>query len=87
MISNVQTPFSAKASNISGQFSLLRDYAEQKQARFDLLLARPSNRQLFRAYDRAIEDIRSAGNVEIIEDDGLSAYAERTITELVFHEN
>lgn len=56
-----------------GQFFLLQDFAKQKHARFDLLLARPSNRQLFRAYDRAIEDIRRAGNIEIIEDDQLSA--------------
>lgn len=70
-----------------GQFFLLRDFAEQEHARFDLLLARPSNRQLFRAYDRAVEDIRCAGNIEIIEDDKLSAYAERTISELVFPEN
>jgi hypothetical protein len=76
-----------KGEQYFGQFSLLRDYAAQEHARFDLLIARPTNRLLYRAYDRAVEDIRSAGNVEIIEDDGLSAYAERTIAELVFHEN
>ena len=76
-----------KGEQCFGQFSLLRDYAEQEHARFDLLLARPANRQLFNAYDRAVEDIRRAGNVEIVEDDKLSAYAERTLSELVFSEN
>jgi hypothetical protein len=76
-----------KGEQYFGQFSLLHDFAQQEHARFDLLLARPTGRHLYRAYDRAIEDIRRAGNVEIIEDDGLSAYAERTIAELVFPEN
>ncbi len=82
-----QDSIQRKGEQYFGQFSLLHDFAKQKHARFDLLLARPTDRKLFRAYDRAVEDIRSAGNIEIIEAEGLSAYAERTIAELVFPEN
>jgi len=76
-----------KGEQYFGQFYLLSDFAAQEHVRFDLLLARPSSRQLIRAYDRAVEDICRAGHVEIIEETGLSAYAERTIAELVFPEN
>lgn len=51
-------------------------------------LARPSSPKLYRAYDRAVEDILRAGNIlQIIEEDKLPEYAERTISELVFPEN
>lgn len=76
-----------KGEQFFGQFFLLNDFAVQEHARFDLLLARPSSRQLFRAYDRAVEDILRAGNVQIIEEDKLPEYAERTVTELDFSDN
>ncbi len=66
-----------------GKFSLLRDYALNENVRFDLLVAKPSSRHLYGAYDQAIEDILRAGNIEIIEDANIPSYAERTINEIV----
>jgi hypothetical protein len=73
-----------KGEQYFGKYALLQDYATDNQVRFDLLLSRPSKRQLYKVYDQALEDIARAGNIEIIEDDGLKAYAERTIEELVW---
>lgn len=73
-----------KGEQYYGQFSLLRDFATQEKARFDVLLSRPASKKLFSVYDQAVEDISRAGNVEIIEDDRLLAYAERTLQEIVF---
>lgn len=67
-----------------GQFMLLDGYAKEKHARFDVLLAKPEPRRLFRAYEKAVEDIRRAGNVEIIEAERLPEYAERTVQELLY---
>jgi hypothetical protein len=70
------------------KFSLISsniNYHDQFQ--YTLLQYHHLRREEWLTYDRAIEDIRCAGNVEITEDDGLSNYAERTLSELVFPEN
>jgi hypothetical protein len=71
-----------KSEQYFGKYALLQDFAEEKTARFDLLVARPSNRRLYGVYDKAVEDIARAGNVTLIGDNDLSRYAERTIQEL-----
>lgn len=38
-----------------GQFIVLNDYAEQHNARFDVLVARPKDRKLYKPYDQAIQ--------------------------------
>lgn len=73
-----------KAEQYYGQFSLLQKYAFDNNARFDVLLARPANHNLYSAYDKAIEDITQASNVNIIQPEQLKDYAERTISEIVF---
>lgn len=73
-----------KAEQFYGQFSLLQKYADDKNARFDVLLARPANKKLYPAYDKAIEDITQAENVNIIQPEAIKEYAERTIAEIVF---
>lgn len=73
-----------KAEQYFGQFSLLKDYASENNARFDVLLARPTDRKLYAAYDKAVEDINQAGNVNVVQPEKISSYAEQTIAELVF---
>ncbi len=73
-----------KAEQYYGKFSLLHSFAEEKNVRFDVLLSRPTNRNLFHAYDKALEDISQAEKVNIIEFDKIRTYAEKTIDEIIF---
>ena len=67
-----------KATLNVGQFTVLRPYAEQRNARFDVLAARPKNRQLYKPYDQAIQLLADQPHVKIVEEQQLDTYAEKT---------
>lgn len=61
-----------------GQFTLLRPYAQQHNARFDILVARPKDRQLYKPYDQAIHLLADQPYVKIVEEEQLDNYSEKT---------
>ncbi|MGA0555867.1 DUF3037 domain-containing protein [Larkinella sp. VNQ87] len=63
-----------KATFNFGQFSLLQPYADQHNARFDLLVARPKDKNLYSAYDDALQQIERVPKVKIVEEDELDSY-------------
>ena len=67
-----------KATLNVGQFTVLRPYAEQQNARFDVLVARPKDRQLYKPYDHAIQLLADQPFVKIVEEDQLDSYSEKT---------
>lgn len=67
-----------KATLNVGQFTVLRPYAEQRNARFDVLVARPKNRGLYKPYDQAIQLLAKQPHVKIVEEDQLDSYSEKT---------
>lgn len=67
-----------KATLNVGQFTVLRPYAEQNNARFDVLVARPKDRQLFKPYEQAIQLLGDQPFVKIVEEDNLDDYSQKT---------
>ena len=67
-----------KATFNVGQFSLLKPYADEHNARFDLLVARPKDRNLYKSYDQAIQQIEKLPKVKIVEENELDSYTEKT---------
>ena len=71
-----------KATLNVGQFAVLRPYAEQRNARFDVLVARPKDRQLYKSYDQAVQLLANQPHVEIVEEEQLDSYSEKTAESL-----
>ena len=69
-----------KAYRFYGQFMDLENFAESQNYRFDLLLARPKAKALFRYYDNAISLLAQPKQVKLIEEDGLKEYSIKTIS-------
>ncbi|WP_375443535.1 DUF3037 domain-containing protein [uncultured Fibrella sp.] len=67
-----------KATLNVGQFTVLRPYAEQHNARFDVLVARPKDRGLYKPYDQAIQLLADQPHVNIVEEEQLDSYSEKT---------
>ncbi|GAB3712996.1 hypothetical protein GCM10027592_51900 [Spirosoma flavus] len=67
-----------KATLNVGQFTVLRPFAEQRNARFDVLVARPKDRQLYKPYDQAIQLLSDQPFVKIVEEEQLDTYSEKT---------
>lgn len=67
-----------KATLNVGQFTVLRPYAQQHNARFDVLVARPKNYQLYKPYDQAIKLLADQPFVKIVEEEQLDRYSEKT---------
>ena len=73
-----------KAVNLYGKLHFLNNLAIEKNYRFDLLVSRPQDKNLFKAYDRALEILEdSKTNKEIIEEEAILTYSERTVGELM----
>ena len=68
-----------KAYTYYGRFLDLQEYAYGSNAEFDLLLAKPKNRTLHKAYDNAIRLLEKPNRVNLIEQEQLISYTERTI--------
>ncbi|MEO7310939.1 MAG: hypothetical protein ABIX01_11120 [Chitinophagaceae bacterium] len=61
-----------------GKLNLFSDVAKAENVRFDILTTRPSNQQLFPAYDTALSVIESSdATIKIIEESSLEAYTEQ----------
>ncbi len=75
-----------KAYRYYGQFSDLENIAETDKLNFDVLLAKPTKRQLFSAYDTATRLLSIPKAVNIVEFDVLNQYAKST-SELLQFEN
>lgn len=67
-----------KATLNVGQFTVLRPYAEQHNARFDVLVARPKDRGLYKPYGQAVQLLADQPHVKIVEEDQLDTYSEKT---------
>jgi hypothetical protein len=67
-----------KATLNVGQFTVLNDYAEQRNARFDVLVARPKDRKLYKPYEQAVWLLSSQAHVKVIEEEQLDDYSEKT---------
>lgn len=67
-----------KATLNVGQFTVLRPYAEQHNARFDVLVARPKDRGLYKPYSQAVQLLADQPHVNIVEEDQLDSYSEKT---------
>lgn len=67
-----------KATLNVGQFTVLRPYAEKRNARFDVLVARPKDRGLFKPYEQAIKLLSNQPHVKIVEEDHLEDYSQKT---------
>ncbi len=67
-----------KATLNVGQFTVLSPYAVEHNARFDILVARPSDRNLYKPYDQAIQLLAGQPHVKVVEEDQLDSYSEKT---------
>ena len=67
-----------KATLNVGQFAVLRSYAEQNNARFDVLVARPKDRGLHKPYSQAVQLLADQPHVNIVEEEQLDSYSEKT---------
>lgn len=72
-----------KATLNVGQFTVLRPYAEQNNARFDVLVARPKDQRLYKPYDQAVQLLADQPHVKIVEEEQLDAYSEKTAEALI----
>lgn len=67
-----------KATLNVGQFTVLRPYAEQRNARFDVLVARPKDRTLYTSYEQAVQLLSNQPYVTIVEEEQLDSYTKKT---------
>lgn len=69
-----------KAFRWYGTVTHLKEFALEKDLRFDFLVAPPTNRELFEAYDHAIEVLESIeANKKIVAEKGIRAYVEEAV--------
>lgn len=73
-----------KAYQYFGQFEDLQDYAKNNNYLFDVILAKPKNKSLFKAYDNAIRLLEKPNRVKLIEQQALQSYSEKTIEATLF---
>jgi hypothetical protein len=77
----------SKAYKYYGQFLDLEDFAAQNNIRFDLLIAKPKKKELFKTFDNAIALLNKPKRVELIEQEGLSDYSIKTVNALSLFDN
>lgn len=77
----------SKAYKFYGQFLDLEDYAAQENIRFDLLIAKPKKKELFKTFDNAIALLNKPKRVELIEQDNLEDYSIKTVKALSLFDN
>lgn len=67
-----------KAWQYFGQFEDLQDFANEKDYFFDVILAKPKSKELFKPYNNAIRLLQKPQRVKLIEPDDLSEYSKET---------
>ena len=71
-----------KSYLIYGKLDFLTEKAVSDQLRYDLIVSRPRERNLYRAYDQALEIMdRSLAPKKLITEDKLSAYVQQMVEE------
>jgi len=74
-----QADIQNKSAQYFGYFTLLGDYAQKNNCRFDLLIAKPRERKLYNEYTKAIETLEKIdANKKIIKENDLKTYSEET---------
>ena len=73
-----------KATLNFGKVTLLQDFALEKHARFDMLLAKPKKKTLVTSYDEAIDILSPPSVVKIWEEERIDEYANKTLEAFVF---
>lgn len=73
-----------KAYQYFGQFEDLQDYAKKNDYLFDVILAKPKSKGLSKAYDNAIRLLEKPKRVNLIEQDDLKGYSQRTFDATLF---
>ena len=73
-----------KATLNFGKVTLLQDFALEKHARFDMLVAKPKKKTLFKSYDEAIDILSRPSFVKIWEEERIDEYANKTLEAFVF---
>jgi hypothetical protein len=76
-----------KAYKFYGQFLDLESYAGHNNLRFDLLIAKPKRKELFKTFDNAIKLLNKPKHVELVESDDLVNYTKKTITAISLFDN
>lgn len=65
-----------KSTTFFGYFTLLKDFPSIHNARFDILVARPQDRKLWKEYDKAVDNLQKADtNKLIVEQSELKKYS------------
>jgi hypothetical protein len=74
-----------KATRYFGEFTLLEEDAENQNWRFDVLLAKPRHRVLFKPFDNAIRLLEKPRHVNLVAENKLSDYSQLTLDGLLSH--
>lgn len=72
-----------KAWRYYGQFADLQSYATEHDYLFDVILAKPKSKDLFKPYDNAIRLLGKAERVSLIEFDSLPRYSQQTMEHIL----
>lgn len=67
-----------KAYQYWGQFTDLQDYASNHNYVFDVILAKPASKQLFKSYDNAVRVLDKVDRVKLIDYNNLDSYSKQT---------
>ncbi len=67
-----------KAYQFSGQFLDLEDFANENHYLFDVILAKPKTKPLFKAYENALRILEKPKNVNLVDQDELASYSKAT---------
>jgi|GEM_PF-1032224 len=73
-----------KAYRFYGQFTDLENLAQKNSLKFDVLISKPTSKQLFAAYDTATRLLSTPASVNIVEFDKINQYAQTTLDLLQF---
>lgn len=74
-----QDVITKKAYQYYGQFSDLEELATEKDYTFDVLLAKPRSRNLFKTYDNAIRLLEKPKRVKLVDQSGLEDYSKSSV--------
>lgn len=70
-----------KACEWQGKLNTLADVANKNNYKFDIIVTRPSDKELYRAYDQGVKLIeRGSANQEIFEEQDLGRYSEKILS-------
>lgn len=72
-----------KAWQYYGQFEDLQDFAIKNDYLFDVILAKPKSKSLFKSYDNAVRLLGKPDRVNLIEFDSLSTYSQQTMESIL----